>query len=83
MKVESISESPWSILQYFWPALSDNWSSFYDTTVMVKTISNLIWVCNNFLSTFCQVTWVRKLKFNLSSVVFEDMAIWHPFHIKF
>ena len=25
MKVESISEcSPWSILQYFWPALSDN-----------------------------------------------------------
>ena len=27
MKVESIVEcSPWSILQYFWPALSDNWS---------------------------------------------------------
>ena len=27
MKVESITEcSPWSILQYFWPALSDNWS---------------------------------------------------------
>ena len=27
MKVESISEcSPWSILQYFWPAFSDNWS---------------------------------------------------------
>ena len=26
MKVESIAEcSPWSILQYFWPALSDNW----------------------------------------------------------
>ena len=25
MKVESIVEySPWSILQYFWPALSDN-----------------------------------------------------------
>ena len=25
MKVEIISESsPWSILQYFWPALSDN-----------------------------------------------------------
>ena len=29
MKVESIAEcSPWSILQYFWPALSYNWSSF-------------------------------------------------------
>ena len=29
MKVESIAEcSPWSILQYFWPTLSDNWSSF-------------------------------------------------------
>ena len=29
MKVEWIAEcSPWSILQYFWPALSDNWSSF-------------------------------------------------------
>ena len=29
MKVESIAEcSPWSILQYFWPALNDNWSSF-------------------------------------------------------
>ena len=28
MKVESIAEcSPWSILQYFLPALSDNWSS--------------------------------------------------------
>ena len=28
MKVESIAEcSLWSILQYFWPALSDNWSS--------------------------------------------------------
>ena len=28
MKVESIAEcSPWSILQYFWPALSDNRSS--------------------------------------------------------
>ena len=27
MKVESNAEcSPWSILQYFWPALSDNWS---------------------------------------------------------
>ena len=27
MKVESIAEcSPWSILQYFWPALSDIWS---------------------------------------------------------
>ena len=27
MKVESIAEcSPWSILQYFWPALRDNWS---------------------------------------------------------
>ena len=27
MKVESITEcSPWSILQYFWPAFSDNWS---------------------------------------------------------
>ena len=27
MKVESIAEcSPWSILQYFWPALCDNWS---------------------------------------------------------
>ena len=27
MTVESIAEcSPWSILQYFWPALSDDWS---------------------------------------------------------
>ena len=27
MKVESIAEcSRWSILQYFWPALGDNWS---------------------------------------------------------
>ena len=27
MKVKSIAEcSPWSILQYFWPALSDNLS---------------------------------------------------------
>ena len=27
IKVESIAEcSPWSILQYFWPALSNNWS---------------------------------------------------------
>ena len=27
MKVESIAEcSPWSILQYFWPALRDNWA---------------------------------------------------------
>ena len=27
MKVKSIAEcSPWSILQYFWPALSDYWS---------------------------------------------------------
>ena len=26
MKVKSIAEcSPWSILQYFWPALSNNW----------------------------------------------------------
>ena len=26
MKVERIAEcSPWSILQYFWPALSDTW----------------------------------------------------------
>ena len=29
MKVEKIAEcSPWSILQYFLPALRDNWSSF-------------------------------------------------------
>ena len=27
MNVESIAEcSPWCILQYFWPALSNNWS---------------------------------------------------------
>ena len=27
MKVKSIAEcSPWNILQYFWPALIDNWS---------------------------------------------------------
>ena len=27
MKVESIAEGyAWSILQYFWPALNDNWS---------------------------------------------------------
>ena len=26
MKAESIAECPWSILQYFWPALNDNWS---------------------------------------------------------
>ena len=27
MQVESIAEcSPWSILQYFWPALSNDWS---------------------------------------------------------
>ena len=27
MKFENIAEcSPWSILQYFWPALSNNWS---------------------------------------------------------
>ena len=26
MQVESIAESPWSILQYFLPALSENWS---------------------------------------------------------
>ena len=33
MKFESIAEcSPWSILQYFWPALSDNqsWKLFFD-----------------------------------------------------
>ena len=30
MKVERIAEcSPWSILQYFWPALNDNWSSYF------------------------------------------------------
>ena len=32
MKVKSIAEcSPWSILQYFWPALSDNhfWKPFF------------------------------------------------------
>ena len=28
MKVRRIAECfPWSILQYFWPALSNNWSS--------------------------------------------------------
>ena len=27
MEVERIAEcSPWTILQYFWPALNDNWS---------------------------------------------------------
>ena len=27
MEIESIAEgSPWNILQYFWPALSENWS---------------------------------------------------------
>ena len=31
MKVERIAEcSRWSILQYFGPALSDNWSSFFN-----------------------------------------------------
>ena len=36
MKVKSIAEySPWSILQYFWPALSDNmeWAECYIASV--------------------------------------------------
>ena len=40
MKVEIIAEcSPWSILQYFWPALSDNWvfSSGRLTQILLNT----------------------------------------------
>ena len=37
MKVENIAEcSPWSILQYFWPVLSDNW---YWKPILVFSLS--------------------------------------------
>ena len=51
MKVKSIAEcSPWSILQYFWPSLSDKWS--------LKPISGIFRVA--FLDRFyCTQCWSR------------------------
>ena len=52
MQIESIAEcSPWSILQYFWPALSDNWNwkpifglFESDRFTQVLTVHNE-WIC--------------------------------------
>ena len=60
MKVKSIAEcSFWSILQYFWPALSDNWSwkpifglfeSVCFTKVLLYTSLQLFVFCRRWLS---------------------------------
>ena len=54
MKVKSIAEcSPWSILQYFWPAFSGNWSckpifgvfeSGRFTQVLLYWVNRKIWI---------------------------------------
>ena len=55
VKAKSIAEgSPWSILHYFWPALSDNWSwklifvsfwewSSYTSFTVLSRISYIVW----------------------------------------
>ena len=49
MKVECIAEcSLWSILQYFWPALNDNWSwkqfvVFFRVAVLQRFYCTAIW----------------------------------------
>ena len=57
MKVESNAEcSPWSILQYFWPALSNNWSwnpiyGLFESgcfTQVLLYINYKFWNCNSF-----------------------------------
>ena len=52
MKVRSIAKySNWSILQYFWPALSDNWSSkpifgLFESGRFRQVYCNVRWVCS-------------------------------------
>ena len=52
MKVESIAEcSPWSILQYFWPALRDTW---YWKPILVFFLSGrlkVLWIFKNIFGT--------------------------------
>ena len=53
MKFESIAEySPWSILQYFWPALSDNWSwkpirGLFETGRPTQVLLYVFFFCND------------------------------------
>ena len=47
IKVECIAEcSPWSILQYFWPALSDNefWKTSFDLSESGRFTQVLLYV---------------------------------------
>ena len=55
MKVKSIAEcSPRSILQNFWPALSDNWSSFLNGPLRQVLLYNQQWVYIYAYKCLCQ-----------------------------
>ena len=55
MKVESIAErSTWSILQYFWPALSDNWSwksifGLFESGLFTQVLQGAQWLSGRVL----------------------------------
>ena len=67
MKVKSIAEcSPWSILQYVWHALSDNWSSFFSSCFR-KVYCIISSQCTYAYKCLCQC--VGKVHYQMSTVV--------------
>ena len=84
MKVKRITEcSPWSILQYFWPALSDNWSW--------KTIFGLF-ESGGFTQVLLYILRGHRLKFpkilkidfaSAKSVEPDEMPHYAAFHLAF
>ena len=70
MKVESIAEcSPWSILQYFWPALSYNWSwkpffGLFKSGCFTQVLL-FVWLmaCSLYIVVDSDYKWSCKLKF--------------------
>ena len=89
MKVDSIAEcSPWSILQYFWPTLCDNWSwkpIFCLFERIPRSISYGVYnlqlfrfdiVCSNVVTWTTGKLWQYRLH---SEIIVSYNLVWHFF----
>ena len=73
MKVKSIAEcSPWVILQYFWPALSDNLSWKHFSVFLRVAVLHRI-----FFSYFSHLRVLGEMKKIIKKQAGKDTEIWH------
>ena len=82
MKVENFAEcSPWSILQYFWPALSDNWSwkailGLFESARFTQVLLYIMW--EGVQIPCCSLKPTHVLINNIKSILcYEEEGLYH------